>query len=272
MLHRRVVGLDAGRLHLLLEHLHGGVWRLSRALLGEPLWSRPPRLEDAGAEHVRPGEQHRGRDLRAGVGELGVETLGERDDRPLRDGVLGCGRQRRHSPVARRRVHDVAFVATVEHRRHEGVDAVDHAPQVDCHRPCPVVELVLPHRSFGTGADAGVVAHDVDAAVGAECGVAQRFHRAHVGDVRGHAGHLCAVLAHQLDDGVEHVGLHVGEHHLHALGAEALAHRPADATSATGDNGDSALRQVLHSDISVSSADDGQVVVALVDVRQDVVG
>ena len=107
--------------------------------------------------------------------ELAVEHLGDgRRPPPCVVGVDGRRRQRRDAAVARRRVHDVARVAVLEHPRHEGVDAVDDAAQVHGEGPAPVVERVLPDLALGADADAGVVAQHVHRPVGGVRLVAQR--------------------------------------------------------------------------------------------------
>ena len=68
----------------------------------------------------------------------------------------------------------MSALALLDHHRHEGLDAVDDAHQVDAETPVPVGLGRLPQRSAAAARDSGVVADDVDRAVlaqlhGLEC-------------------------------------------------------------------------------------------------------
>jgi len=84
----------------------------------------------------------------------------------------------------------VALVVLCEHRRHEGVDAVDDAPDVHAECPLPVAELVLPDRTLCARADAGVVAQDVNRAVRGERRIPELLHRLLRRDVGLDTGHV----------------------------------------------------------------------------------
>jgi hypothetical protein len=242
----RVRDRDAGRVHLALELLDGRVRRTSRAGLGEPVRSRPPRLEQAGAQHVRPGEEHRRGDRRPV--ELPVEALGDRDDGGLRRGVLRRRREGGDAAVAGRGVDDVPLLALLQQHRDERLDAVDHTPDVDRQSPLPVAQLVLPHRALGAGADPGVVADHVDRAVRRQCRVAQRLDRLvgrHVGRHPDDVEPVALQLRHGLG---ERLLLDVGEDHLHARESERLAERPADPAATTGDDGHPPLENLHQSE------------------------
>ena len=123
-----------------------------------------------------------------------------------------------------------------DHGGHEGVDAVDDAIDVDVERPTPIIHLVLPERPFRTGADAGVVAEQMDGAEPLERGIAKLLHRGEIGDVAAHPDDVESFgleLAHRLG---ERVVIHVGQHHLHTLAGESFAHGPTDASGTTGDD------------------------------------
>src|SRR4051812_22750535 len=233
---RRVGDVDPGRLHLLFHLVIGDVRRLPGSLFRELVRSRAPRLEQSGPQHVRPGEQDRGADLVRRVLQLAVETLRQRDDAGFGYGVLRRARQWRDAAVARRRVDDVALLALREDRRHEGVDAVDDAPQVDGEGPPPVVQLVFPDRTLRAGADARVVADDVHRAVRLQSCLTQRLNRLELRDVGGHTGDLESLLAKLVHGLRQQVGLDVGQHDAHAFLREALTERTSEATGATRDD------------------------------------
>ena len=65
------------------------------------------------------------------------------------------------------------LLVLAEHDRHKGANAVDRPPQVDAERPLPVLVVCLPDGNGEQAADTGVVAQDVDLAIGLECSIAQ---------------------------------------------------------------------------------------------------
>ena len=106
---------------------------------------------------------------------------------------------------------------------------------------------MVPHLPRRARAHAGVVADEMHGAVRVERGVPQRLHRRVVGHVGDHAHDLEAVGFELFDRRLQRRLLDVGQHHLHALAAEAFAHRSPDTTRAAGDDRDSPRERVHQS-------------------------
>jgi len=139
----------------------------------------------------------------------------------------------------------VTLHTLLQHRREERVHPVDDTEHVHIEAPPPVVEVVLPDRPLGARADAGVVAQQVDRAVSLERRVAElldRLERSHVGD---DAGHVAPVVAQLSSGALDEIGDDVGDHGLHALGAEPFDERATDPLSGAGDDRDLA-GELLH--------------------------
>ena len=163
-------------------------------------------------------------------------------DRRLRGRVHRAVAERRERAVRRRRVHDVAGFALLEQHGDERVDAVDHAEHVHVDGPAPVVHVVLPQRAVRPRRDPRVVAHEVNRAEPVEGGVAQVLHRLQLRDVGGDADDVVVLRRELVDRGLQQGLVDVGQRHLHALGQEPLAQRPADPTATAGDDGDLSRR------------------------------
>ena len=126
-----------------------------------PVWTKPGH---------RTGDADRG----PGGAEVLEQALGDGDHGMLRRRVRPEARGRAQSGD-RGRVDHVAL-ALFEQHGHEGVDAVDHAPEVDPEDPAPLLLGDLPDRSAHT--HPGVVVDEVGAAEpGARCGRAGRVPR-----------------------------------------------------------------------------------------------
>ena len=125
---------------------------------------------------------------------IGLEILGERlrqaDHRVLR-GVVDAEALTGDQAGHRGRVDDVAGLTAGDHARHERLDTVDHAPEVDAQHPLPVA--VGGALEAAPGRDAGVVAEHVDAAERLAGALGERLHLAEVGDVGAHRQRLAAV-------------------------------------------------------------------------------
>ena len=179
---------------------------------GERLRAGAPRIEEAGAQHVRPGEEHRRADRRAVLSELRVQRLGQGDDRRLRHRVLGRRRQGRRprrcptrcsprgagSPCSSMWGTNALMPWMTPHRLTSSAQrqSFSSCSQRRPSAPAPIPAL-LHRRCTGTGDGDGAVAQRRD-------GVPRR----HVGldalDVE-------AGVAQLGDGGVEHRGLDVGE-------------------------------------------------------------
>ncbi len=95
-----------------------------------------------------------------GVAQLVLQRLGERLHAGLGDVVGGIAR-RRGDALLGAGVDDQPRPAALDHVGHEGLGAVDHAPQVDAEDALPIVRG-SEHRAAGL--DAGIVHQDVGAA------------------------------------------------------------------------------------------------------------
>jgi hypothetical protein len=107
---------------------------------------------------------------------------------------------------------------------------------VDVQGPPPVVDMVFPYLALRAGSNAGVVANDVDCAVLSECRVAQSLHRFEGRDVGDDADDVSSSLAQFRRSGFHQLRDHIGDHHLHSLGAEPLGQRPTDPLASAGDH------------------------------------
>ena len=58
----------------------------------------------------------------------------------------------------------MAFLASAEHSGHEGMDAIDDAPEVHSQHPLPGFYRLFPERLAARAADSGVVAEHVHCA------------------------------------------------------------------------------------------------------------
>ena len=171
-----------------------------------------------------------------------MEGLGQRDDAELGD-VVGGHPRTGHEPRHRCGVHDVPLAALREHDRHEGLHAVDDAPQVHAEHPLPVVERELP--GVARTGDAGVVADDVHGTERGERLLGEIVDLGRLGDVGADREHLRALRLDRLGGSGERLLLDVGEDDHHAFGGEALGHAAADSAGGSGDDGD-AILQILH--------------------------
>ena len=91
-------------------------------------------------------------------------------------------------------------------------------------------------RALGSGADARVVAEEMDGAEVLQGCIPQLLHRGEVGDVALHADDLQAVGP-ELADGVgQRVVVHVGQNDLHPFAGESLSHGASDAPGPPGDH------------------------------------
>ena len=138
--------------HVVSDDLRRRGERWLLAELGRPV---AVGVHDLGAHPA--GAQHADPDGEAGHRHRVVQALADRDHGVLRR-VVGR-REAGVEPGDRRRVDDVA---APDEMRQERPAAVHDAPEVDAHHPLPRAER--PEPRVGLGGDAGVVAHDVDAA------------------------------------------------------------------------------------------------------------
>jgi hypothetical protein len=123
-------------------------------------------------------------------------------------------------------------------QRQEGLDAVDHPPQIDAQQPGPVRQRHVGDR--GRGGNAGVVAEQIDASVAAPNLVRQRLHAV----IGGHIG-ADADRADLLSRPIECGLLDVRDDDLHAFANETFGDGAADTRGAAGDDRDLA-REMLH--------------------------
>ena len=152
-------------------------------------------------------------------------------------------RGRRDEAGDRGRVHDVARPALLDHARHEGVHAVDRAPEVHAEHPLPVGERALvdePERE-----DARVVAEEVAAAELAERARRERLDRVGAPHVDAGRDRAPPALAHLRGDALDLRGLDVGERDVHARLRARERERGADAAPAARDRRDAPC-ELLH--------------------------
>ena len=130
-----------------------------------------------------------------------------------------------------------------EHPRHEGVDRVHEAEDVDVEHPAPVVEAL---RSDRRRADhAGVVAEHVDAAIALVATLGQRLDGCHVAHVDGLGARLGARGGEFRRHRLGGAGLDIGDHDAHALAGQRERDRAADTAASAGDERHPAL-ELLH--------------------------
>ena len=222
--------------------------RVGTAVLGGSVLRRV--LVDA-RRLVVGGAQHRHADR--GAVEIAREALGHRDHRVLRHhvalhrrrvggrGVAAAGAvaleaQRADHAAERRGVHHVALATGGEHAGHEGLDAVEHAVQVDVEHPVPtrVVGLEVGARC----ADPRVVHQHVGAPELGVDPISERGHRLPLGDVDRHRDGIAAVRDDAGGHGLGGVEPVVGDDDGHAFACEPFGDGLPDPAARTGDDRD----------------------------------
>ena len=132
-----------------------------------------------------------------------------------------------------------------EQQRHEGLDAVDDAPEVDAHRVLPVGVRRARHRSEER--DAGVVADDVHGAEALDGGVGERADLRRVADVGPHGEHLRARRRAARPRSARGRRSSMSASTSRApRAANARGHGRPDAAPAAGDDGDPVLELLRH--------------------------
>ena len=155
--------------------------------------------------------------------------------------IVDAGHARGEEARHRRGVDDVAAEPALLHPRHEGLDAVDHALEVDAEHPVPILVGGIVDRPEQV--HAGIIEEKRDRAhprLGLVGGRGEAFAR---GDVEPDPGHLAIV-----EDGerlLDRILPDVGDHHLAALVEQHPGEAQTDAVGAAGDEGGPA-REVLH--------------------------
>ena len=128
----------------------------------------------------------------------------------------------------------MASLALRDDALREGLDTVDHAPQIDVDDPAPVVVGHVHDRA--THGNARVEEDDVNGAHLLESGIGERLHGRAVAHVAQHAFGSGALRAQLRNRGVERGALDVGEHEAHALACQRLRGREPDPAGATRDH------------------------------------
>ena len=138
--------------------------------------------------------------------------------------------------------------AVLKHMRHESLQAVQDAVEVDAEHPVPLGTGQFPDCGVdGAGAGhPGVVAKDVHLAEGVYGPLGQVEDAFPDHGVDRHADDLGLALPKLLHRPVQGILLDVGEHHPHSGGSEPFGQREADAAGGTGHHGGLAS-EVLHS-------------------------
>ena len=98
--------------------------------------------------------------------------------------------------------------------RHEALNAIDHAVDVDAHDPVPVFIGRLVHRA--EDADTGIVADQVHLAEHAQRLVRRPLHRLAIGDIQLDGVHVAADAAEFPQRTLQMIGTDVGDGDLHA--------------------------------------------------------
>ena len=120
------------------------------------------------------------------------------------------------------------------HAWHESFHTVDGAPQIDANDPLPALDRCLPHTV--TVPDTGVVAQNVHVAELFVGKVGKRFDRSEIGHVASHRATVNSLGEQSIVRGGQRRVLDVGNHHVHACGAETLRHGQADTRCTARDD------------------------------------
>ena len=118
-----------------------------------------------------------------------------------------------------------------------------HAEQIDLHYLAEVVKLEIEKAQRGRRHDAGVVEHDVEPAELGDGGVDQRLNLGLIGDIGLLKHGIAAELGGQR---LAALGIHIGDHHLGALGDEQLDGGAPDAARPARDDRDLAAQFLGH--------------------------
>ena len=126
-----------------------------------------------GVQDIRrggPRHQQGGSELRSGRPQVVVQAFGHPAHRVFGNAIhrAGAGRQAEH----RAGVEDQALLSVLDHARHEGLYAVQHAVHIDRHDPLPVLVGDVPDVTQAAG-HTGVIAHDMHPIKGIEGPVGQ---------------------------------------------------------------------------------------------------
>ena len=127
----------------------------------------------------------------------------------------------------------------LDHPGHEGLDAVDHPPQVDAEHPFPV--LVPGLLQGPPDGHPGVVAQHVHRAEAGEGLVRQGAHRRQGGHVGGHGQGFGARGGDLFFRVPQWPGFDIRQHQFHAPPGQGQRQRPADAAGRAGHHGGSVL-------------------------------
>ncbi len=136
--------------------------------------------------------------------------------------------------------------------RHERLDAVHHTHQVDRDGPGPTVRRPGLHRT--AGADAGVVADDVDLTEALDRFLRRREDSIAIADVEKNAVDICVRLAQLRDRGAKGLFFDIRKHEAHAGARETRGKAEADAAGAAGNEGDLVVEILHHAACLRSSA------------------
>ena len=132
----------------------------------------------------------------------------------------------------------------VAHPRHEGVDRVHDAEEVDVEDPAPAIEALRSDRRVAD--HARVVAEHVDAAVALVAAVGERLDGRDIAHVDGLGERLAASGGNLRRHRLGGVGLDVGDHDAHTLAGEREHDPAADAAAAPADQRHATLELPHH--------------------------
>src|SRR5262245_3088206 len=125
----------------------------------------------------------------------------------------------------------------VEHDRDEGVDPMDHTPEVDTKNPFPALERLLPRR-YQITADTCVVAEDMDCPKHLEGLLGERLNLLGLRDIGQDTHHSGTLLPHLAFSLGEDAFFNVSEDNLHVRCREPLRQCTSDSAGCPSNDGD----------------------------------